>query len=65
VLNCVFPILFKLDKENGNCEVISLSWLLDSRKVGPSGRTDYDPLDGAQGQFAGLLRFFAKQQRDR
>ena len=26
---CVFPVLFKLDRNSGSCQVLSMSWLLD------------------------------------
>jgi len=68
-----FPIIFKLDRDGGACEVICLDWFLikassssSSSSPPPSSsavRPDYNLLDGVSGQFAGLLRFMTKHEQ--
>ncbi|GMH61516.1 hypothetical protein TrST_g9079 [Triparma strigata] len=46
-------VIYKLDKANGECEVINMSWLME----------DTDFLAGLKGDFAGYLRLFRTHEK--
>ncbi|GMH55675.1 hypothetical protein TL16_g01965 [Triparma laevis f. inornata] len=46
-------VIYKLDKDNGECEVINMGWLMD----------DTGCLNGLKGDFAGYLRLFRTHEK--
>lgn len=59
-----FPIIYKLDRESGDCDIISMNWLLTQDERKPSA--NIYPLTlcrQSKSTLAGILRFIALRER--